>query len=497
MKISQRDLELKILKALIAYDDAINIATEKSIIKEYFLSKDPGIDVPITGKFFMLCEKYAQQTCGYKLTETVYENLLIKNGLNAVQQKVFMNLWHQIEDEEVQVDEVSYLFDLLKDRYIVKLKMEMMDKVSELVNQENIDSSIELITEYANEMVKIKDEFTNEKVEFGLETLEEEFFKEYDERALDPDKYRGIRIGLSQIDNKTFGFSPSQLVVLLAPSGGGKSVQMLNWANYAHNIGKKNIVYFSFEMSAWLCKLRHVALIAEVNYEKLKGVSLSAEERNKVSLAFKNINKENYFEYVEAQEDPTPEFIEAKLREITKKKGKPDMVVVDYIGNMTTRGTVKTAKQWEKNGDAAVGLHLMAKRMGITVLTAQQVNKEAIKESRKRKEDGKPGAYYQDNAAGDKRLIDYATYVIGLEPNQEENTCWYHPVKMRDAWFKPFPASFIPEYNKVEEMTDSQVSAMEFIKSADVNNDLTIKKKTIVYQENEVDLSGWAYDNDF
>jgi hypothetical protein len=165
---------------------------------------------------------------------------------------------------------------------------------------------------------------------------------------------------------------------------------------------------------------------------------------------------------------------------------------------MTTRGTSKNAKHWEKNGDASEGLFKLAKRFGIPILTAQQVNRDAIKENRKRKDDGKSAAYYQDAASGDQRLMHLATYVIGMEPNKDEHLCWYHPVKMRDSWFPPFAAKWIPEYNKVVELTDSQQSALDFVKSADINSFAEEKNKPVkTYVETQVDLSGWADEIDF
>ncbi len=498
MKISQRDLEFKVLKCITTYDTALDMATEKSLKEYYFLSKEPGIEVSLTGKIFKLCEEYYKDSGGYKLTETVLESLLLKKNVKSAAQGKILTTWYDLREEEVELDDLPHLIDLMKDRYVVTLQSECIDKVADLVNKDQVSESITLISDYVSVMHEVKDDFQKDKVAFDMSESANFFFEEYDIRSMNPDLYKGVDCGLSHIDLKTFGFMPSQLVVLLAPSSGGKSVQLLNWADHAHRVCKKNIVYFSFEMSSWLCKLRHASLISEVDYSKLKGMSISAGERDQVEKSLKAVNNGKYFEYVEAIEDPTPEFVEQKIKELTLAKCKPDLVVVDYVGNMTTRSTSKNAKHWEKNGDAAEGLFKLAKRFGIPILTAQQVNRDAIKENRKRKEDGKAAAYYQDAASGDQRLMHLATYVIGMEPNKDEQLCWYHPVKMRDAWFAPFAARWVPEYNKVVEMTDSQQSALEFIKSADINSFVDEKKKPIKNSvETQVDLSGWADEIDF
>lgn len=495
MKLSQKDLELKILYCLFNYDNAVYMATERSVDDYHFLTKEPGTDVSLTGSLFKMAVDYCESSGGYKLTETVLESMLLKRNKKATTQAKYLHLWDEVSEEKTLFDEFPHLLQLLKDRYCVKLQTEMVDGLTNFVKNDQIKESINSMTDYLNLMHEEQDEFKKDKVAFDMATANEFFFKEYDERATNFELYKGINCGLSQIDNKTFGFMSSQLIVLLAPSSGGKSVQLLNFADYAHRVCKKNVLYFSFEMSSWLCKLRHASLIGEVDYSRLKSMSISPEEREKLVSSFDEINNDKYFEYMEAIEDPTPEFIEQKIREISMQKNKPDLVVADYIGNMTTRSTHKNAKHWEKNGDAAEGLFKLAKRYGIPVLTAQQINRDSIKENRKRKEDGKSSAFYQDAASGDQRLMHLATYVIGMEPSKEDNLCWYHPVKMRDAYFTPFAAKWIPEYNKVVELTDSQQSALDLIKSADVKNinenyNQPVKNYPIV----ETDLSDWAED---
>ncbi len=494
MKLSQRELEFKILYCLFKYDNAVYMATERAIESYHFQAKEPGTDVSLTGNLYKLAVEYCKDSGGHKLTETVLESMMLKKNKKAGTQAKYLNLWDEISDEEALYDDLPHLLQLLKDRYCVKLQSEMVDQLADYVKNDQIKESINTMTDYLNAMHEEQDEFKKDKVAFDMSEASEFFFKEYDERLSNFEAFQGIHCGLSNIDQKTFGFLPSQLIVLLAPSSGGKSVQLLNWADHAHRVCKKNVLYFSFEMSSWLCKLRHASLIGEIDYSRMKATGMSAEERQSLERSFKEVNNGKYFEYMEAIEDPTPEFIEQKIREITLQKGKPDLIVADYIGNMTTRSTSKNAKHWEKNGDAAEGLFKLAKRYGIPILTAQQINRDSIKENRKRKEDGKAAAFYQDAASGDQRLIHLATYVIGMEPNKEESVCWYHPVKMRDAWFSPFAAKWVPEYNKVVELTDSQQSALTIIKSADVTDDSKFSVKPKAYEMVETDLSNWAED---
>ena len=133
-----------------------------------------------------------------------------------------------------------------------------------------------------------------------------------------------------------------------------------------------------------------------------------------------------------------------------------DLVVCDYIGNMTTRTTRSDAKHWEKNGDAAEKLCVLAKKHNIPILTAQQINREAIRENRQKKEASKAYSYQQDAASGDQRLIHLSSFVAALESDKDNKMITYQFVKGRDCYFHPFYAKVDTDYNKILILTKEE-----------------------------------------
>ena len=119
---------------------------------------------------------------------------------------------------------------------------------------------------------------------------------------------------------------------------------------------------------------------------------------------------------------------------------------------MTIRNPTGITKDWELQSKAIQQLFIMAKRYNIPIITAQQINRETIRDSRKSKENNKFMSYDQAAASGGQNLMHLCTYAIAMEPNREKGYCILHPVKMRDAFFNPFPIAMDPEYNKVREM---------------------------------------------
>jgi hypothetical protein len=95
----------------------------------------------------------------------------------------------------------------------------------------------------------------------------------------------------------------------------------------------------------------------------------------------------------------------------------------------------------------------MAKKYNIPIITAQQINREGVRDARKAKEANKFMSYDQAAVSGGQVLLHLCTYAIAIEPNKEENYCILHPVKMRDAFFAPFPVRMEPEFNKMRELS--------------------------------------------
>jgi hypothetical protein len=155
-------------------------------------------------------------------------------------------------------------------------------------------------------------------------------------------------------------------------------------------------------------------------------------------------------------EDPTPEYIDSRIRELIATKGKPDIIFVDYIGNMTVRNARPDAKDWENQSKAIEQLFVMAKRYQIPIPTAQQINRDTIRDARKQKENNKFMSYDQAAASGGQKLMHLSTYVIAMEPYKEEGVNVFHPVKMRDAWFNPFPAFMNRDFNEIVSMSEDE-----------------------------------------
>jgi replicative DNA helicase len=455
-KFNQLELEILALSHLKSNVKTYDKFNEKSITNKHFYSLDAESNKSFVRAIYnMICSYYKKNDVS-SYTDFVFQHKLNSSGISESDRAKFVLLWSEINDCDVNSDDLPQIIEELKKRQALRLIKQMMDDASENLVNKSIDDTYKSITEAVEQLDNELNDRGGEAHTLDISDSSEYFEIEYTKRIQNPELYKGITCGIKELDSKTFGFLPGQIVVFLAPSSGGKSVFMLNAALHANEVAKKNVLYMSFEMNSWLCLLRHISLKFEIPYAQVKDQQLDAAELKKVLNGLKAMKDGPYFEYDVNMEDPTPEYIDSRIKELIKTKGKPDLLVVDYIGNMTVRNAPNGSKDWENQTKAVNELFKMAKRYAIPIITAQQINRETIRDARKQKENKKFMSYDQAAASGGQALLHLCTYAVAIEPNREKNYCILHPVKMRDAYFFPFPIALDPEYNKIREMDERE-----------------------------------------
>jgi replicative DNA helicase len=456
MKNNQEDFEITLLSHLVSDAKAIEKALTSGISEEHFVFVEGNYKNSMTKKIFTYIKDYYKASGGSLFTSFVLESKIVEEAIPDKGRGRLMTLWADIESVDIDSNNLHEVIHQIKNRHCLRILKEMFaDGLNELETT-GVSGAVNIIQDKLEKINEQMNEFASDIHNIDVSESAEYFKEEYTKRVQQPELFHGIPCGLENIDKRTFGFLPGQIIVFLAPSSGGKSVMLLNSAVHANTVAKKNVLYMSFEMNSWLCMLRHVSLQYEIPYNQLKNVELSKQELNKLIEKMQAKKDGPYFEYDVNMEDPTPDYIDSRIRDLIATKGKPDLLVVDYIGNMTVRNAPQNAKDYELQSKAVQELFKMAKRYNIPIITAQQINRETIRDARKAKEANKFMSYDQAAVSGGQVLMHLCTYAIAMEPNKEQGYCIFHPVKMRDAYFTPFPVRMEPEFNKVRELSEEE-----------------------------------------
>ena len=179
--------------------------------------------------------------------------------------------------------------------------------------------------------------------------------------------YIGIPTGIGELDKKITGLNKSDLIILGARPGMGKTSFALNIArNVAVNAGK-TVCFFSLEMSRDQLAQRMLSSEAAIASEKLRTGDLANEEWTRLTQAGENLSKaEIYFD--ETSNITVPEMM-AKLRRMKRV----DLVVIDYLGLM--HSPRHTDNRVQEISEITRSLKIMAKELKIPVIACAQLSR--------------------------------------------------------------------------------------------------------------------------
>jgi len=171
------------------------------------------------------------------------------------------------------------------------------------------------------------------------------------------------------------GLSPGEIGVVIAPPGGGKSMQLVKGAATALLAGKK-AVYYTLELSEEVVGQRFDACINDI---KLKHVWEYPEYITEQLVSVAELGGGlKIKEFLEG--GVTVNTIKAHLKTLEIEGFIPDVIFVDYLGLMKPIGSY--AEKRHALTDITEGLRNIANNYRIPVWTAHQTNRSAIQEEK-------------------------------------------------------------------------------------------------------------------
>lgn len=173
------------------------------------------------------------------------------------------------------------------------------------------------------------------------------------------------------------GLNPGNLVFVAARPGMGKTSFALQVAQNAARSGK-TALFCSMEMSGVEVSYRQQAELANVPLPLLISGDMTDYQRGQVDYAIQQLA--NMPLYIDDQGGLTFADVAMKARQVKRRAGKLDLVVVDYLQLMHAKGENRNA-EIERISRALKG---MAKELEIPVIVLSQLNREVEKRPNKR-----------------------------------------------------------------------------------------------------------------
>ncbi|MDR1572968.1 MAG: replicative DNA helicase [Clostridiales Family XIII bacterium] len=184
----------------------------------------------------------------------------------------------------------------------------------------------------------------------------------------------GLTTGFVDIDKKTSGLQKSDMIVVAARPGMGKTAFALNIAHKAALRAGAKVLIFSLEMSKEQLVYRFLSLESHVEITRLRDGKLNDEEWERINEAMDVLQGANIFI------DDTPGIpvmeIKNKARRLKSEHGL-DLIVVDYLQLMSEGGRAENRNQ--EISVISRMLKQLAREMECPVIVLSQLSREVEK----------------------------------------------------------------------------------------------------------------------
>ncbi|MBA3899363.1 MAG: replicative DNA helicase [Bacteroidetes bacterium] len=352
------DLEEAVLGAMMLEKDAVNdvidiLQTESfykdanqkifSVIKELFGRSEPIDILTVTAELRKRAELEIVGGAYYisKLTERVASSANIEFHARIISQKYIQRELIKVSSEIIKsaYDETSDVFDI-------------MDKAEQAL--------------FEVAQGNIRKDFSD------MTSLMRETIQQIEIARTKSDGLSGVPTGFTDLDRVTSGFQPSDLIIVAARPGMGKTAFVLSLARNTAVDHSRPVAVFSLEMSAIQLVSRLISSESELSGEKLRKGNLENHEWEQLNSKIVNLAKAPIFI------DDTPALsifeLRAKCRRL-KAQHDIQMVIIDYLQLMTAGGDGKGGNREQEISTISRNLKVIAKELKVPVIALSQLSR--------------------------------------------------------------------------------------------------------------------------
>lgn len=287
------------------------------------------------------------------------------------------------------VDNILAYTEIVKDHSQARKLILASSEISEKGYEEGLE-----IKDYLDDAEAKIFEVTQRKDKTGPEALKglvKKVFSSLDERFKQSDGITGLPTGFNDLDQKTAGLQPTELIILAARPAMGKTSFALSLAQNAATSGNWPCLVFSLEMSSTQLAERMLCSEARVDSSALRRGQLQRQDMTNLTYAAATLSK------APIMIDDTPALSLREVRARARRwRSDPAMfprdgsakkcglILVDYLQLMRGSPQAAKASREQEISEISRGLKSLAKELDCPVLALSQLNRSLEQRTDKR-----------------------------------------------------------------------------------------------------------------
>lgn len=360
-----RDLEEAVLGAIMLEKSAFDTVIE--------ILKPECFYVDAHQRIFKAMQSLAQKSMPIDLL-TVVEELRVKEELELVGGPYFVTKLTNAVVSSANIDAHSrIILQKFIQRDLIRISGEIISDA-----YEDSTDVFDLLDDAESKLFEI----TNNHLRKNFDSIDSVLVKtiqRIEDMRNRQEDITGVPSGFTTLDKVTYGWQPTDLVILAARPAVGKTAFALNLVRNAALNSKKPtpVAFFSLEMSSSQLVQRILSAESEIWLEK---ISRGKMEDHEMQQLYKNGIQRLQNAPIFIDDTPALNIFElrAKCRRL-KNKHNLGMIIIDYLQLMSGTGDKRSSNREQEISTISRNLKGLAKELGIPIIALSQLSREVEK----------------------------------------------------------------------------------------------------------------------
>ena len=278
---------------------------------------------------------------------------------------------------------ISAYADIVRERAVIRDMISVANEIADAGYDPQGRSSEDLLDLAESRVFQIAENRANkDEGPKGIEAILEETVEKIEKLYAQPhDGVTGVSSGYQDLDKKTAGLQPSDLIIVAARPSMGKTTFAMNLCENAAMTEEKPVLIFSLEMPGNQIMMRMLASLSRVDQTRIRTGQLDDEDWARISSTM-GILLEKRNMYIDDSSGLTPTEVRSRARRIFREHGGLSLIMIDYLQLM--RVPSLSDNRTLEIAEISRSLKALAKELQVPVVALSQLNRSLEQRADKR-----------------------------------------------------------------------------------------------------------------
>ncbi len=378
---------------------------------------------------------------------TVFEALTSSGKIDDVGGLVYIN---QLAQNTPSAANIRRYAEIVRGRSVMRRLVSVSDEIAESAFNPNGRETSQILDEAESKIFAIAEEGARGAQGFiELQPLLAKVVERIDElyHRDNPSDITGVPTGFADLDGKTSGLQPGDLIIVAGRPSMGKTAFSLNIGEHVAIDQGLPVAVFSMEMGGAQLAMRMLGSVGRLDQHKVRTGQLGDDDWPRLTHAIAKMQDAQLF----IDETPALNSLElrSRARRLAKKCGKLGLIIIDYIQLMAA--TSNGENRATEISEISRSLKALAKELQCPVIALSQLNRSLEQRPNKRpimSDLRESGAIEQD---ADVILFIYRDEVYNPD-SPDKGTAEIIIGKQRNGPIGSVQLAFIGEYTKFDNL---------------------------------------------